>query len=236
MEKLLLEKETNLKTGTVIERINRFTLKVNIDNSIEKVYLANPGALSTVLSKDNKVLCESVDNPDRKTEYNAFAIKTEDVYVVVHSTFANKIFPRILEMGILDIFENYNLIKKEPQFPDHGRADFLLENNEERLYVEIKSCTHVEQGIAKFPDRPTKRGRRHLKSLMRLEGKNKGFVLFVIQREDATEFRPFKKIDPDFYKLLKKAQNSGVDMKAITISLEPPKIFLKNENLQIRFT
>ena len=47
-----------------------------------------------------------------------------------------------------------------------SRIDFLLTNQEnKKMLLEVKGCTLVEDGIAKFPDAPTLRGKKHLEEL-----------------------------------------------------------------------
>ena len=44
--------------------------------------------------------------------------------------------------------------------------DFLLENQSgDPFYLEVKSVTYVQNGVAKFPDAVTRRGLLHLKLL-----------------------------------------------------------------------
>lgn len=236
MRELIFTHEGSLEKGKIVERINRFTLTVEFDSGLEKVYLGNPGALSTVIAPESVILCEPVSGENRKTDYNAFAIKVDDFYVTVHSTFANSIFFEVFEKGFLSDFRPYDLVSREPALPDHGRADFLLENEETggQAYVEIKSCTHVEGGVAKFPDRPTERGKRHLRSLGDLVEKDyESYVFFVVQRPDAEEFQPFREVDPEFADLLGMAEESGVNIRAISTEFDPPNLYLKNDNLPV---
>ncbi len=237
MKKLLTLKESDFTKGSVVSRLNRFTLLVDFGSKEEKVYLANPGALTTVLSRGREILCQYAAGPDRKTDYDAFAIEVGDFYVTVKSTFANDIFSKILERDMLRTYRSFSSFSSEPSFPDGGRADFLLQGDGRRAYVEVKSCTHVEDGVAKFPDRPTERGKRHLKSLVNLldEG-TESHLVFVVQRKDAKEFRPFKEIDPEFAELLSSVYEEGVYLRAISTNFEPPNLYLMDEDLPVRMS
>jgi sugar fermentation stimulation protein A len=100
----------------------------------------------------------------------------------------------------------------------------------------LKSCTHVENGVAKFPDRPTERGRRHLAILSRLAEKGtRCYVIFIIQRPDARSFEPFMEVDPEFAGLLTYAARAGVKIRAMTTEFMPPNLYLKREELPINF-
>ncbi|MBS7637348.1 DNA/RNA nuclease SfsA, partial [Candidatus Bathyarchaeota archaeon] len=60
----------------------------------------------------------------------------------------------------------------------------------ESLFLEVKSCTLVENGVALFPDAPTSRGERHMKTLIKALEFGRAAVLFLVQRGDAEVFRP----------------------------------------------
>lgn len=235
MKKLILTFDGKLKEGNVVSRPNRFTLIVDFGDSTERVYLANPGALTTVLSPGNKIFCKPVKSKNRKTNLDAIAIKTGNIYVTVNSNFANSIFSNILKKGLMEEFEKYSMLAREPPLPDRGRADFLLENEiGNKTYIEVKSCTHVENEAAKFPDRLTGRGRRHLRSLTGLkENSFESYVIFVVQRPDAKKFQAYREVDPEFADLLKESEERGVKIRALSTEFRPPNLFLKDKDLPV---
>jgi sugar fermentation stimulation protein A len=83
------------------------------------------------------------------------------------------------------------------------------------MLLEVKGCTLVEDGLAKFPDAPTERGKKHVEEL--IGAKNKGMnsaVLFLITREDAMAFSPNWEMDLAFSVALSQAQQRGVKVSA----------------------
>lgn len=234
--KPLLKYAGSFWRGEIVDRPNRFTLRLRMGPSIERVYLPNPGRLSTVLSPGRKILCEKCISSARKTHFNAFAVRVHRFYVTVNSSFANAIFSAAVEGGALKEFEGCEIASREKQFKD-GRIDFVLRSPQgEEIYVEVKSCTHVEQGTAKFPDRPTERGRRHLAILSKLaEGGARCYVVFVVQRPDARAFEPFREVDPKFADMLREAVEKGVKVRAISTEFRPPNLYLR-KNLPISMT
>lgn len=83
-------------------------------------------------------------------------------------------------------------------------------------FIEAKCVTAVNNGLAKFPDSPTLRGRKHVLELM--EAIEHGFdstIVFVIQREDAKKFVTNYIMDPKFYETLKLAVKQNVKIIAI---------------------
>ncbi|MFQ6083204.1 MAG: DNA/RNA nuclease SfsA [Candidatus Aminicenantia bacterium] len=238
VNKLILEYRNPLIKGYILSQPNRFTLLVEFNSKAEKVYLPNPGKLSTVLERGREILCTKAKAKRRKTNLNAFAVKLNGIYATVNSLFANTIFENAIKRKLLSDLKDFSLEDKEKLIPEYGRIDFVLKNLKgEQLLVEVKSCTHVENGIAKFPDRPTERGRKHLKILGKIgkDGIN-SIVVFVIQRPDALSFKAFKEIDQEFAHLLKEIYHQGVGIRAISTEFVPPdKIYLENDNLLINF-
>ncbi|MBI4308532.1 MAG: DNA/RNA nuclease SfsA [Chloroflexi bacterium] len=88
--------------------------------------------------------------------------------------------------------------------------------------VETKSITLVRRGTALFPDAPTSRGARHLRTLMqaRREGL-RAAVCFVVQREDARRFRPYDAADTLFGATLREAAACGVEVHAYRCRVTP---------------
>jgi sugar fermentation stimulation protein A len=234
--KFLMEYGKPLIKGKMIDRPNRFTIRAKMGLKIEKVYLQNPGKLSTVISPGAEILCERAMGGKRKTRFSAFAIKVGKSYVMVNSSLANTIFSNAIESGAIREFRGSSIVSRERSLPAFGRIDFVLNDRDGKpVYVEVKSCTHVEGGIAKFPDRRTERGRRHLRALTDLASKGaRCHIVFVVQRPDAKMFKPFRDVDPGFADMLEGAAVAGVRIGAIATKFVPPnRIYIVNENLPV---
>jgi hypothetical protein len=76
----------------------------------------------------------------------------------------NPLLHEALLAGRLPPFAGYRTIRREVCLGE-SRLDFLLEDQERRCWIETKSVTLVENGVALFPDALTVRGRRHLAAL-----------------------------------------------------------------------
>lgn len=232
----LLTHAGELLAGTAVDRPNRFVLNVELPAGRERVFLGDPGALA-VLEPGKEVLCSPADDPDRKTGYDAVAVRAGDCWVSLKAALANDLFEAVLRRDVLPEFRPYSSIAREPELPDHGRTDFRLEGNGTPTtgYVEVKSCTHAADGVVKFPDRPTERGRRHLESLATLAAD--GYychVVFVVQRPDATVFRPFRDVDPAFADTLADVHDRGVNVRVLVTEFDPPHYYLRDTDLPVR--
>jgi sugar fermentation stimulation protein A len=221
----------NLFQGKFIERPNRFTVIFEIENgSTEIAHLRDPGRLKELLIPGVKLLIKKAHpNPKRKTKYDVIAVYNQNIWVLINSGFHSNIADDLIKSGLLMEISSYSIQRREYTYGD-SRIDFILENyNKNKMLLEVKGCTLVEDGFAKFPDAPTLRGKKHLGELSHsLDEGYKATVLFLIIREDVLEFGPNKIMDPDFSKALIKANKKGV----LVIAYSFKNIF-KNNSLHI---
>lgn len=207
--------------GILIERPNRFVGMVEINGKIEKTFIPDPGRLEELVHPGAKVMLEKRRN-EGKTLYDCLLIETKSfpdkktMWISIDSRLANKVFGWALETGIIDYFGKPSKIKREPVV-EHGRLDFLIEDKNEKHYIELKSVNLLDSnGIARFPDAPTKRGTRHLETLINF--KKQGYrtsLVFFVNRTDPLAFSPFGERDPVFASTLLKAKEAGVEILAL---------------------
>ncbi|MFB6178581.1 MAG: DNA/RNA nuclease SfsA [Halorientalis sp.] len=232
----LLTVDDHLVTGTVVDRPNRFVVRVRFDDGDpERAFLGDPGGLREILEPSREIRCLPVDDPERATDYDAIAIQVDGIWVSVRTALANDLFEAVLARDAIPAFEGYGIQRREPPLPDHGRTDFLLDAaHGGEAYVEVKSCTHVEDGVAKFPDRQTERGRRHLRSLESLvEDGTETHLVFVVQRPDANALQPYRAVDPEFADLLARVQDAGVGVHTLATRFDPPHYRLQCAHLPV---
>ena len=84
----------------------------------------------------------------------------------------------------------------------------------------MKSVTLVEDGVARFPDAVTARGRRHLLELIDLKRQGeRTAVIFVVQRPDARHVEAHRGADPAFADALAAAAAAGVELYGWTVRI-----------------
>ena len=232
--------------GLFIERPNRFIVIANTPAGIIRAHCPNPGRLLEILTPGRKLIFQKADNPDRKTPYSLVAAYYKNKIIPLNSVMANK---AAKELAIPILFPNAEKVIPEQTF-GKSRFDFLIQEDKHKTYLEVKSCTLVEEGRAMFPDAPTVRGARHITELMEIEKNEqntKGRVLFIITHEDAEVFTPNMHTDPNFAftlkKALKKIQIDFVSIKCnvngsaalvnlkIPIDIEPVKYAEKDSGI-----
>lgn len=205
--------------GTFLARVNRFTVEVWVNGRRDRAHLPNPGRLSDVLQPGRVVLLRPA-RPGRRTSWTAVAADLGEFLVSLDSTLPNRSFPRFLALGVIPELRGSHIAAKEPRL-GAGRTDFLLWRGDQKIWVEVKSVTLVEDGVALFPDAPTTRGTRHLWELAaRAQAGEEAFVVFVVQRPDAQRFKPNDPVDPHFAEALACAVSLGVQPRAIVCSFD----------------
>ena len=221
----------NIIKGNFLERPNRFTVTFNHGNKIENAHLRDPGRLKELLTENVDLLLRPALNmANRKTKFDVIGVLKDNLWVLINSGFHSDIAADLIDSKVINEFEGYFVERREYSY-GKSRIDFLLSGKDgEKMLVEVKGCTLVEDGFAKFPDSPTLRGKRHVEELInaKKDGLNAS-ILFLITCEDAEYFSPNFDMDPDFSNALKEACKEGVNLIAYSF-----KNNYKKETLDIK--
>lgn len=216
-----------------VERLNRFAAVMEIEGQQELVHIANSGRLRELFTADNAMYLTPADPlPNRKTAYDLTLVRIGDVLVSADARAPNTLLAEALEDRILEGFTDYEMIAREVTIHD-SRLDFRLSGPRGHCYIEAKSVTLVEDGIALFPDAPTIRGAKHVRTLAALvaEG-HRAAAVFVVQRPDAAALRPDAESDPEFHRALTLAVRSGVRVYAYNCKVSLSEIRI-NESIPV---
>ncbi len=223
--------EGPLIKGRFIDRPNRFLTRVEIDGTIVFSHLPDPGRLKELLIPGAElILRPAPKGSERKTKYSTVMVCHEGQLISLVSALPNRFVSEALKEGSLPMFKDYELVRSEVTHGNH-RFDFLLKDqNETPFYLEVKSVTFVENGLAQFPDAVTERGARHAKALAELVENGQGAgILFVCQRSDANRFAPMWDRDPKFARTLLGAKKAGVKVWCITTQVSEAEMTFEKE-------
>ena len=151
--------------------------------------------------------------------------------VGINTHLTNKIVLEALKEKRIKSLIKFNNIKTEAKFSDKTRFDFLISNNKEKCFLEVKNVTLVRQNsIAEFPDAITTRGRKHLKELIIAKKKGyESYILYLIQRDDCKFFKIAQDIDQEYKITFDEAIKNGVKMLCYECKLSNEKIRLNNQ-------
>ncbi len=204
--------------GKFIQRPNRFLTRVSLGDEIVDSHLPDPGRLRELLYPGATVyLRPAAAGTQRKTGFTTVMVREKGILISLVSALPNQFVRESLLKQELPLLADYSFERAEVNYGRH-RFDFLLRDpGSEHFFLEVKSVTFVEDGVAQFPDAVTARGTRHVKTLTEyVQSGKKAGILFVCQRPDAARFRPMHERDPEFAAALKVAWSAGVKIWCIT--------------------
>jgi sugar fermentation stimulation protein A len=211
-----------------VQRDNRFLATVSVNGVSSWAHVPNSGRLQELFKPGRTVWIAPATSEKRKTSFDLKLVEYHDVLVSVDARLPNPLFAEAVRNNRLAGFE-FPIIQPEVTQLD-SRLDFKLSGPNGTCWVETKSVTLVEQGLALFPDAPTHRGRRHLEDLIELRKKgDRAAVVFIIQRPDASAFAPNESADPVFADTLRQAANLTVEVRAFRCAISLKEIFINYE-------
>lgn len=221
----------NICKAKFISRPNRFVARVVMGGAEHTVHVKNTGRCRELLIPGAEVILEKSDHPKRKTQFDLVAVYKGKTLVNMDSQSPNKaVFEWLRDGGFL---KSPTLIKPETVF-GNSRFDFYEERDNEKAFIEVKGVTLEENGVARFPDAPTERGRKHLSEL--IQAHDQGYrtaVIFVIQMKECCYFEPNYDRDMPFAKELKRAHDSGVEVMALDCVVRPDSMSI-DKNVEVR--
>ncbi|MCF7797208.1 MAG: DNA/RNA nuclease SfsA [Lentisphaeria bacterium] len=217
-----------LLEGEFIARPNRFLTKVRVKGKTVWAHLPDPGRLKELLIPGARVLVEPKNGAKRKTKFALVMVYQGDQLISINSNLPNRFTRFCLDNHLIPELADWTVIRPEFQV-GHSRFDFLLGKGTQKMLLEVKSVTLVEDGVAKFPDAVTVRGRRHVEHLGEMHAQGYAVtVLFIVQRPDATMFTPQWERDPEFAQTLADAPAKGVQILVYSAEITPACMTLKS--------
>ena len=220
-----------LLQGFLIKRYKRFFVDIKYKNKIITAHCPNSGSMMGLLDKGNKIWFSKSDNPKRKLKYTLEIVELEKKMVGINTQLTNKIVLEALNNKKIKSLIKFNNIKTEVKFSNNTRFDFLLSDNKDKCFLEIKNVTLVrKEKIAEFPDAITSRGTKHLKELINAQKKGyQSYILYLVQREDCRSFRIAQDIDEEYKITFNKALKNGVKILCYDCKLNNEEIKLNKQ-------
>jgi sugar fermentation stimulation protein A len=216
--------------GTLIGRYKRFLADVRLDSgAIVTAHCPNSGSMTACCQPGRPVFLSYHDNPKRKLNYTWELIRMPTSLVGVNTQVPNRLTAHAIASGGVAELAGYTRLRPEVPVGRRSRIDLQLTAPDRRpCYVEVKNCTLVADGVARFPDAVTLRGQKHLTELQQLTaGGFRAVMFFLIQRMDAARFAPADDIDPDYGAKLRQAVGHGVEMLVYDVHIDLRQIRLR---------
>ena len=217
--------------GKLIKRYKRFFADIKLDKEIVTAHCPNTGSMKGLLDEGNVVFISKNDDPKRKLKYTLEIIKVKKNLVGVNTHFANKIVFHGLSNNLVKEIVNNDSIKPEVFFNKETRFDFLVENNKQKIFIEVKNVTLFREiKTAEFPDAVTTRGSKHLKTLIEAVKKGfKSYLLFLVQIQGVNNFKIAKDIDKEYYENYLLAKKAGVIFLAYRCKINLKEITIEKK-------
>jgi len=199
-----------------IRRLNRFAVECDLKGETIIAHLPNPGRLWELLIPG---VCVYLAPNNRGTgkRYSCVAVNKAGRIVLLHTQMANTVARLLIEEGLIPGLEGARVKRTEVRWGRH-RFDFLLEQENQQLLLEVKSCTLFGERVAMFPDAVTVRGKNHVLELARMQEENlSGGILFLVSTRHVSYFSPDYHTDLTFSQALIEARER-LFIKAVGIS------------------
>lgn len=214
--------------GKLIKRYKRFLADIILENGEEiTAHVPNSGAMTSCIEENCDVWVTFHDNPKRKLKYTLELTKMGKELICTNTGVANKIAIEAIENTTIKELQGYSSLKPEQKYGEKSRIDILLENANQKCYVEVKSVSlKIEDNLA-FPDAVTSRGTKHLNELKTMvEQGHRAVMLYVIQRTDNLPFRLACEIDKKYCEAFKEVTKQGVEVLVYQSNINFDKIFI----------
>ena len=220
-----------LLQGTLIKRYKRFFVDINYDNKVITGHCPNTGSMMGLLSKGNKVWFSKSENPKRKLKYTLELIEVNKKIIGINTLLTNKIVYEALKQKKIKELNKFDNIKNEVRFNENTRFDFLLSNQKEKCFLEVKNVTLIKNNnIAEFPDAVTSRGAKHLNQLIKAKKKGyKVYMLYLVQIEGCDSFKIADDIDREYKIMFDKALKNGIKILCYDCKLNNEEIKLNKQ-------
>jgi sugar fermentation stimulation protein A len=205
-----------LVLGSLLRRYKRFLADVILDDGRQLTcHLPNSGAMTGCAEPGMRVAISHQPKPTRKFKWTWELVQVEGTWVCVNTTLANPIVAAAIEAERIRSLSGYPTLRREVNYGQHSRVDILLENQNQRCYVEVKNCTLRQGNRALFPDAVTARGAKHLLELAHMvQAGHRAVIFFLVNRSDCSSMAPAEAIDPNYACLLREVNQMGVEAMA----------------------
>jgi sugar fermentation stimulation protein A len=211
-----------------LKRDNRFRATVLVAGREAQAHVPNSGRLADLLTPNRPIWLTPSAAPHRRTAFDLKLVEVGPSLVSVDARLPNQLFAEAIESGRLSGFAFPEIEREVTR--GHSRLDFRLSGPVGVCWVETKSVTLVEDGVALFPDVPTERGSKHLRALIELRRLgDRAAAVFIIQRPDARGLTPHERADPLFAATLRRAVEAGVEARAFACEVTLDSIAIAGE-------
>jgi sugar fermentation stimulation protein A len=229
-----MQYQENLLKTTLIKRYKRFLADVRLeDGSQITVHCPNTGSMKNCAEPGFKAYLSDSSNPKRKYRYTwELAQNQHGDWIGINTLKANALVEEAICAGFIAELQSFSALSREVKYGDeNSKIDLVVQQNEVRNYIEVKSVTlceyfsYAEDGVSQktsiatgyFPDSVSTRGQKHLRELIKVaqQPNQNAWLVFCVQHSAIEVVKPASHIDSVYSKLLKQAVTEGVQVVAL---------------------
>lgn len=218
--------------GKLVKRYKRFLADIILDDGEEiTAHVPNSGAMTSCIEENCDVWVSKHDDVKRKLKYTLELTKIQKNLICTNTGVANKIAIEGIKNGVIKELQGYESLKPEQKYGNqNSRIDILLQNGEEKCFVEVKSVSLKLDNYLAFPDAKTTRGQKHLEELrdMKEQG-HRAVMLYVIQRTDELPFKIAHEIDKKYAQIFNEVSKNGVEVLVYQSKITHEEIFINKK-------
>ncbi len=217
--------------GKLVKRYKRFLADIILEDGQEiTAHVPNSGAMTSCIEDNCDVWVSFHDNPKRKLKYTLELTKMSENLICTNTGVANKIAIEAIENSTIKELQGYTSLKPEQKYGQNSRIDILLENENQKCYVEVKSVSLKINDNLAFPDSVTSRGTKHLNELYDMvKDGHRAVMLYVVQRTDDLPFRLACEIDKKYCEAFAEVTKKGVEVLVYQSNISLEKIEIKKK-------
>lgn len=219
---------------TILKRLSKFVVLVEVGGSVTATYINNTGRLHGYIVKGNRGYC--VKTRCGRLEYRIIGVEDGEHAALIDTMYQEKAFMRLQEQNFIPWLRGYVLFKRNYKLGTEV-IDFAYKRHKNLVLVELKSAVmKLENDIVGYPDAPTIRGRKQIRALAeyaKLGGK--AIVVFVAGVPRAQKIRLYCCVDKEIGKVVEDAVRDGVLFKAMSMYLNPTlkSVILANVDIPV---
>ena len=225
-----------LEEVVFLQRYKRFLTDVSRPSGeIITIHCPNSGSMRNCQPVNGRAWMSDSKNPKRKLRHTLEMVEVDGALCGINTHRANALAEEAIRRGRINSLTGYQSIRREVRYGlEKSRIDLLLSTGDTHCYVEVKNVTMgSHDGIARFPDAVTTRGRKHLRELCEMvKMGHRAVLLFCGSRSDTRVIKPADDIDPQYGTALRAAQIQGVEIMAYGCRMSP-KYWVMEHPLQV---
>jgi sugar fermentation stimulation protein A len=219
-------KPFQLFPAQLVQRYKRFLADVILPTGETiTIHCPNTGSMKNCIHPLSPCWYSTSDSIARKYPHTLEIITTPNGDLAgINTSRSNRLVSDAICNGVISELQGYDNIRTEVMYGNEkSRIDFLLENNSEKCFVEVKNVTLMEaKGQGLFPDAVSERGTKHLRELMQMKRDgHRGVLLYCVQHTGIEGVEPAQAIDPLYAKTFREAVATGVEVIAYGADINP---------------